>query len=220
MPTASVRVCTSTRRQRRAFCARSKLATVLALSLSGCLSLLVLPPASLAIPPTTPTETTDAPAPADPSLTIGAAATDTFGGWLPDGVTLSPFDVSNPVISLLDPLLLKAIQDASRAAGAEGVELRITSGWRSTGFQQRLFDDGVRVYGSVDIARQFVASPAVSKHVTGQAVDIGPVDADLWLIRNGPRFGLCQIYANEIWHFELVADEQGRCPPLKPNAAG
>jgi zinc D-Ala-D-Ala carboxypeptidase len=220
VPAASVRVCTSTRRRRPAFRGRSKLATVLALTLSGCASSLALPPASWAVPPTSPTETTDAPSPADPSLTIGTAATDTFGGWLPDGVTLSPFDVSNPVVALLDPLLLKAIQDATRAADADGIELRITSGWRSTGFQQRLFDDAVRTYGSVDIARQFVASPEVSKHVTGQAVDIGPVDADKWMIRNGPRFGLCQIFANEIWHFELVADEQGRCPPLKPNAAG
>ena len=35
-----------------------------------------------------PTETADAPA--DQTLTIGTAATDTFGGWLPDGVTLEP----------------------------------------------------------------------------------------------------------------------------------
>jgi hypothetical protein len=40
------------------------------------------------------------------------------------------------------------------------------------------------------------------------------------MIRNGARFGLCQIYANEIWHFELAADAQGSCPPLRPNAAG
>ena len=193
---------------------------MLALTLSGCASSLALSAASWASPPASPTETTDAPSPTDPSLTIGTAATDTFGGWLPDGVTLSPFDVSTPVLGLLDPVLLKAIQDAARAADGDGIKLRITSGWRSTGFQQRLFDDAVRTYGSIDIARQFVASPEVSKHVTGQAVDVGPVDADLWLIRNGPRFGLCQIYANEIWHFELVADEQGRCPPLKPNAAG
>jgi hypothetical protein len=46
------------------------------------------------------------------------------------------------------------------------------------------------------------------------------VDADNWLIRNGSRFGLCQIYANEIWHFELAADQNGGCPPLRPNAAG
>jgi hypothetical protein len=40
------------------------------------------------------------------------------------------------------------------------------------------------------------------------------------MIRNGSRFGLCQIYANEIWHFELAADKDGACPPLRPNAAG
>lgn len=153
-------------------------------------------------------------------LTIGTAATDTFGGWLPDGVTLSPFDVSNPVIAQLDPLLLTAVQDAARSAEAEGIKMRITSGWRTKGFQQRLFDMGVVQYGSVDAARQFVASPEVSKHVVGEAVDVAPVDADKWLIRNGPRFGLCQIFANEIWHFELATDEQGRCPPLKANAAG
>lgn len=63
-----------------------------------------------------------------------------------------------------------------------------------------------------------MASPQRSKHVIGEAVDIAPVEADRWLIANGREFGLCQIYANEIWHFELVAVD-GRCPPLKPNAA-
>jgi zinc D-Ala-D-Ala carboxypeptidase len=148
-------------------------------------------------------------------LRIGTAATDTVGGWLPDGVMLSPFDVSHPVIAWLDPLLLKAVQDAARKAAAEGIDMKITSGWRSKGFQQRLFDDAVGDFGSVDIARQFVASPDVSKHVVGEAVDIAPVEADEWLIRNGSQFGLCQIYANEIWHFELATDKVGRCPPLR-----
>jgi LAS superfamily LD-carboxypeptidase LdcB len=127
--------------------------------------------------------------------------------------------VSNPALAQLDPPLLNASQDAARAAKVDGVDLRITSGWRSKGFQQRLFDDAVRTYGSADIARQFVASPDVSKHVVGQAVDVAP-DADNWLIGNGAQFGLCQIYANELWHFELGVDEQGNCPPLRPNAAG
>jgi zinc D-Ala-D-Ala carboxypeptidase len=133
-----------------------------------------------------------------------------------DGQTLSPLNVSNPALAQLDPPLLNAVQDAARAATAQGVDLRITSGWRSQGFQQRLFDDAVRTHGSVDIARQFVASPDVSKHVVGQAVDVAPVDADEWLIRNGARFGLCQIYANELWHFELAVDQQGICPPCGP----
>jgi zinc D-Ala-D-Ala carboxypeptidase len=153
-------------------------------------------------------------------LKIGEGATDTFSGWLPDDQTLSPFDVSNPVIAQLDPSLLKAVQDAARSAEADGIKMRITSGWRTKGFQQRLFDIGVRQYGSVEDAKEFVASPEVSKHVVGEAVDIAPVEADKWLIRNGPQFGLCQIYANEIWHFELAVDDRGACPPLKPNAAG
>lgn len=143
-----------------------------------------------------------------------------MGGWLPDGVTLSPFDLANPIVGWLDPALLRAIQNASKSAEAEGIDIRISSGWRSKGFQQRLFDDAVRNYGSVDAARKFVASPEVSMHVQGKAVDIAPVEADTWLIANGRQFGLCQIYANEIWHFELATDDRGQCPPLKPNAAG
>ena len=53
-----------------------------------------------------------------------------------------------------------------------------------------------------------------------EGIDVGGPAADQWLIANGPRFGLCQIYANEIWHFELASDYGGVCPPLRPNAAG
>ena len=189
--------------------ARWPLLLTAALLVGGCA-------APVQIEPVSTTEPTSPPVP----LTIGPAATDTYGGWLPDGHTLSPFDVSNPALAQLDPALLTAIQEAARAAKAQGVDLTITSGWRSKGFQQRLFDDAVRQYSSVQIASQFVASPDVSKHVVGQAVDVAPVDADKWLIRNGAQFGLCQIYANELWHFELAVDQQGNCPPLRPNAAG
>ena len=175
--------------------------------------LALTPPVAPLAPPPGP------PVPADP-LSIGDAAVDTTGGWLPDGVTLSPFDVSNPILSQLDPALLRAVQDAARAAQAQGVDIRVNSGWRSRGFQQRLFDNAVRNYGSVAAAAELVAGPDVSKHVTGQAVDIAPVEADMWLIANGRQFGLCQIYANEIWHFELATDQYGNCPPLLPNAAG
>ena len=181
----------------------------MALLLAGCATVVRIEPVST-------TEPTAPPAP----LTIGPAANDTYGGWIPDGQTLSPFDNSNPALAQLDPALLNAIQDAARAAKADGIDLRISSGWRSKGFQQRLFDDAVRQYGSAVIASQFVASPDVSKHVVGQAVDVAPVDADKWLISNGAQFGLCQIYANELWHFELAVDQQGNCPSLRPNAAG
>jgi hypothetical protein len=163
---------------------------------------------------------TNGPAPVDGGFSIGTAATDTIGGYLPDGRTLSPFDATNPVIAWLDPALLAAVQNAARRAKDDGVDVQITSGWRTKGFQQRLFDDGVRTYGSVEAAQEFVASPDTSHHVVGKAVDVGPVATDTWMIRNGSRFGLCQIYANEIWHFELAADKDGACPALLPNAAG
>lgn len=182
----------------------------LTLLLGACTTSLAAPTAQL----------TAGPAPDDGAFSIGPAATDTIGGYLPDGQTISPFDVANPVIAWLDPPLLTAIQSAARGAQADGIDVQITSGWRTKGFQQRLFDDAVRTYGNVDIAQQFVASPDTSRHVVGKAVDVGPVEADTWLIRNGSRFGLCQIYANEIWHFELVADNNGSCPALRPNAAG
>ena len=130
-----------------------------------------------------------------------------------------PFDVSDPAIGRLDPALLSAIQNAAVAAAADGVTMTITSGWRSPEFQQQLLDDAVQTYGSLAAARQFVQTPELSKHVVGQAVDVGGVGADQWLAANGSRFGLCRIYANEIWHFELAADAMGICPPLLPDAA-
>ncbi|AQT82251.1 peptidase [Mycolicibacterium litorale] len=141
-------------------------------------------------------------------------------GSLADGQTLTPFDVDNPAVGNLDPRLLDAIQHAATAASADGVVMTITSGWRSPEFQQRLLDEAVTTYGSMAAARQYVQTPAASKHVVGQAVDVGGVGADQWLIANGARFGLCQIYANELWHFELATDAAGNCPALLLNAAG
>ena len=144
---------------------------------------------------------------------------DPGDGSLSDGHALTPFDVQDPAVGRLDPQLLSAIQNAAIAARADGVAMTITSGWRSPQFQQRLLDDAVHNYGSLAVARQYVETPELSKHVVGEAVDVGGPPADHWLIANGARFGLCRIYANELWHFELAADPQGNCPPLLPNAA-
>ena len=137
-----------------------------------------------------------------------------------DGAVVTPFDVQDPAVGRLDPELLSAIQNAATAAAADGISLTITSGWRSPEFQQRLLNQAVQTYGSLAAARQYVQTPEMSKHVVGEAVDVGGAGADQWLIAHGSRFGLCRIYANELWHFELAADAQGNCPALLPNAAG
>ena len=133
---------------------------------------------------------------------------------------LSPWDVANPAVGNLDPALLIAVQRATTAAAADGVTMTITSGWRSPAFQQQLLDDAIATYGSLAAARQYVQTPERSRHVLGRAVDMGGPGADQWLIANGARFGLCQIYANELWHFELATDSAGNCPLLLPDAAG
>ncbi|MDT5013156.1 MAG: zinc D-Ala-D-Ala carboxypeptidase [Mycobacterium sp.] len=148
------------------------------------------------------------------------AGADSGDGSLPGGVVLTPFDVANPAVGRLDPELLRAVQNAATAASADGVTMTVTSGWRSPEFQQRLLDQAVHTYGSLAAARKFVQTPDMSKHVIGEAVDVGGTRADQWLIVNGSRFGLCRIYANELWHFELAADAEGRCPALLPDAAG
>ena len=48
-----------------------------------------------------------------------------------------------------------------------------------------------------------MATPNTSAHVSGNAVDIGPSGAAAWLSEHGAAFGLCRIYGNEPWHYEL-----------------
>jgi D-alanyl-D-alanine carboxypeptidase len=141
-------------------------------------------------------------------------------GYVPLGRPVSIFDEDLPTISKLDPALRAAVQDAATAAAADDVEMFITSGWRSAAYQQVLLDDATRSYGSVEEARRWVNTPELSTHVTGDAVDIGPTDADSWLSQHGADYGLCQIYANEMWHFELATEPGGTCPAQLPDSAG
>ncbi|GAB2451696.1 hypothetical protein HD599_002469 [Conyzicola lurida] len=140
-------------------------------------------------------------------------------GFIESGGSVSPFADELPAIANLEPALRAAMQDAATAAIADGVEFVVTSGWRSAAYQQLLFDDAVRNYASEEIARQFVLGPERSKHVTGEAVDIGRTDANSWLSQHGADYGLCQTYANEMWHFELATTPGGECPAQLSDAS-
>ena len=51
--------------------------------------------------------------------------------------------------------------------------------------------------------------------MSGDAVDIGPFDATAWLSERGTEYGLCQIYSNEPWHYELRPEAiDDNCPPM------
>ncbi|WP_245155859.1 M15 family metallopeptidase [Nocardioides sp. 503] len=130
-----------------------------------------------------------------------------------------PFDTSSPAISRLEPGLLDALQAAARDARSDGQKMFVTSGWRSREHQQRLYDEAVQKYGSEEEARRYVATPDGSAHVTGDAVDIGPTDALSWLSQHGDRYGLCQTFANEMWHYELATEPGGECPEMLPDGS-
>ena len=134
-------------------------------------------------------------------------------GLLPDRVTV--FDVRYPGVTNLDSDLLRALRHAAACAAKDGIELFVTSGWRSRKYQQELFREALLEYGSEEKAAQWVATPGTSAHESGNAVDIGPVGAAAWLSRHGVAYGLCQIYGNEPWHYELrpVAINRG-CPRM------
>ncbi|WP_232052095.1 M15 family metallopeptidase [Nocardia cyriacigeorgica] len=105
-------------------------------------------------------------------------------------------------MSDLEPALLDALRRASLDAADDGVELVVTSGRRSAEYQDQLLREAVATYGSAAEAARWVATAETSAHVSGEAVDIGPTGA-AWLSAHGAEYGLCQIYRNEPWHFEL-----------------
>jgi len=135
------------------------------------------------------------------------------GGGVPDGATA--FDDEIPGVANLDPALLDALRRAAADASYAGVELFVDSGWRSPEYQRRLLQEAVSKYGSEMEAARWVATPNTSAHVSGDAVDLGHSDATAWLSEHGAEYGLCRIYRNEPWHYELRPEAIDRgCPPM------
>jgi hypothetical protein len=135
------------------------------------------------------------------------------GVVVPDGTTV--FDDDIPAVAKLDPALLVAVHRAGTDAAGDGVELYVDSGWRSPAYQAQLLQEAISKYGSEKEAARWVATPTTSAHVSGDAVDIGHSDATAWLSKHGAKFGLCQIYRNEPWHYERrpAAVDHG-CPSM------
>jgi len=168
------------------------------------------------------------PFPAKPSSPSAAAPSNTSRGGqpggsdeadgvVPDGVTV--FDEGVPAVANLDPGLLDALRRAASDAADDRVEFHVNSGWRSPEYQKRLLREAVAKYGSEKEAARWVATPETSPHVSGDAIDIGPTKATTWLSEHGARYGLCRVFKNEPWHYELrpTAIDAG-CPRMYADA--
>jgi D-alanyl-D-alanine carboxypeptidase len=144
------------------------------------------------------------------------AAVGEADGVVPDGVTV--FDDAIPAVANLDPDLLEALRRAAAGAAPEGITFYVNSGWRSPAYQDQLLRAAVSKYGSQDAAARWVATATTSPHVSGDAVDIGHSDATAWLSEQGAEYGLCQIYRNEPWHYELRPRAVAHgCAPMYAN---
>lgn len=120
---------------------------------------------------------------------------------------------------------LKALFDA---AEKDGIELMLSSAYRSVDDQKQLYEQFVAEQGQ-DMAELYVVEPGASEHHTGLSVDFSTAsaaceadsdkcslaqDAAAWLFENGPRFGFIQRYpegkqpltgvAFEPWHYRYL----------------
>jgi D-alanyl-D-alanine carboxypeptidase len=135
------------------------------------------------------------------------------GGAVPAGTTV--FDDDVPGVAKLDPALLRALRAAATDAANAGVELVVNGGWRSPAYEEQLRREAIAKYGSEAEAARWVATGSTSQHVSGDAVDLGPAAGTAWLSAHGAAHGLCQVYANEPWHYELRPAAVGRgCPGM------
>ncbi len=111
-------------------------------------------------------------------------------------------------------------------AAAEGLELKMTTAYRSYNFQKILFDNYVEKEGE-EAANQYSAKPGQSEHQTGLSVDVsspsvdyqlsddyGKTEEGKWLAENAYRFGFIirfpkgkediTGYQYEPWHIRYV----------------
>jgi D-alanyl-D-alanine carboxypeptidase len=93
------------------------------------------------------------------------------------------------------PDVALAFDRMAAAARADGVQLLITSAFRSDAEQAVLF------------ARhpdpKWVAPPGTSLHRYATELDLGPASAYGWLAANAERFHFVQRYPHEPWHYEM-----------------
>jgi soluble lytic murein transglycosylase-like protein len=91
------------------------------------------------------------------------------------------------------PDVAQAFDRLAAAAAGDGVQLTITSGFRTNAEQAALW--------KLHPDPQWVAPPGESLHRLATELDLGPPSAYGWLAANAPRFHFVQRYSWEPWHF-------------------
>lgn len=123
----------------------------------------------------------------------------------------------------------EALEEMFRAADSEGIELCLVSAFRSSGYQQGLYNNSLMRRGQ-EYTERYIAKPNHSEHQTGLVADISTrgMNYELeprfrytvegqWLANNAHKYGFILRYKEgrekdtgysfEPWHFRYVGKE-------------
>lgn len=94
--------------------------------------------------------------------------------------------------------IAKQFDSMVAAAKKDGINITISSGFRSRAEQEKLY--AAYKNGTGNLA----AKPGTSNHESGDALDLGPPSAYAWLKQNAGQFGFKNKIASEPWHWSLT----------------
>ena len=165
------------------------------------------------------------PAPIDEKLMSRAQGIVSCRGWIDTGyVRGAPFLI-NVVLADDKPVETRtanAYVSMQRAAAADGVELRIVSGFRTYQEQEYLYE--CYLTGNCNDGN-LAARPGYSNHQSGHALDLNSSSRSSaqyqWLAANADRFGFTETVEGEPWHWEWWEGGPGEvtCDPDHPDVA-
>lgn len=169
-------------------------------------------------PPATEPPATEPPETVPPATEPPAASGPTYiGGILIANKTYSLPTNYNPG---LDPTCKGQFDKLRKAAAAEGLNIYLSSGFRSYDYQKRIYNNYVRIHGQAK-ADTFSARPGHSEHQTGLAIDVNTVTDSFgatpeaaWLAAHAHEFGFIIRYPKgkehitgykyEPWHIRYL----------------
>lgn len=113
------------------------------------------------------------------------------------------------------------------ASKEDGMQLSVTSSYRSYKDQEKVYNDYLDLYGKSYVER-YVATPGYSEHQTGLALDVkslknnmfGSSEEYKWMVKNSYKYGFILRYTeskkditgynSEAWHFRYVGVEAAK----------
>ena len=153
----------------------------------------------------------------------------TMGRYAPGDLVLIPAEIVHPDLRNGDYYLrrepLEHLRQMWAAAGGEGVQLTVTSAYRSYDTQHWLFYDVYAAKDGEEKANIYSARPGQSEHQLGTTLDFN-IDTSAgaaqhnWLARNAQNYGFAMSYpegAQEItgykyepWHYRYIGVEAAK----------